>query len=42
MQSVDPRWSKSIALTALIIVSVFGWLAMEIREEFCRVAETSF
>jgi len=30
MQSVDPRWSKSIALTALIIVSVFGWLAMEI------------
>ena len=30
MQSVDPRSSKSIALTALIIVGVFGWLAMEI------------
>src|SRR5437588_12745897 len=30
MQSVDPRRSKSIALTALIIAGVFGWLAFEI------------
>src|SRR4029077_18988597 len=30
MQSVDLRWSKSIAVTALIIAGVFGWLALEI------------